>query len=361
MDSSSPSPVVSVLMSVYDGEKHLSETLDTLLGQTLPDFELVVVDDGSRDRTPEILEAYAARDPRIRRTRNERNLGLPVGLNRGLALCRAPLIARADADDLYVPRYLETQVGFLAANPSVGVVSSAFEIADADGRVLHLRRLPTADPQIRFGLLFMSRLFHPTATFRSALVREVGGYAEAFWTAQDYELWSRLYERTRFANQPVPLARYRRHPGATVARRGEPGELLSRSVTRRLLSGYLGRRLSLEEARLARILYYGKGDLGIDDLRRACELFERILERAREAEDAETLGRFRRRISTHLMERSRTLAEVDREAGRHFFWRSMRWYPARSRTGTLKYLGRLYGPRWAVEPARRWLRSRGRA
>jgi glycosyltransferase involved in cell wall biosynthesis len=354
MSRSESPPAVSVLMAVYNGEKYLAETLDTLLAQTLRGFELVVVDDGSSDRTAEILSAYAERDARIRPVHNERNLKLPGSLNRGLELCRAPLVARADADDLYVPEYLETQVRFLRDNPQIGVVSSAFHVADLDGRVLYTRCPPTDDRQIRFQLLFMSCLLHPTTVFRAHVVRDVGGYRDEYHMAEDYELWSRLRDRTRFANQAVPLVRYRRHPQAIMRNRGAVGEELSHSVSQRLLTEYLRVPVTLSDATVLRLLYRGIGALPLGSVPGGLTLLNRILGQARRVEDPRTVREFRERISQNLIERSVELADADRGVSRALFWSALRWNPTDRvrRINTIKLGGRLYVPERAVQYAR---------
>jgi len=357
MSDTDTCPVVSVLMSVHNGEKYLPETLDTLLAQTVSDFELVVIDDGSQDSTHEILRAYAQRDARIRPVRNERNMKLPASLNRGLKLCRAPLVARADADDLYVPQYLETQVGHLHNDPSVGVISSSFDVADADGTVLYTRYLPTEDPQIRFELLFMSRFLHPTTVFRAGLVHRAGGYNEEFHGAEDYELWARLRDETRFANHPTPLVRYRRHSETISQTRGSPGQQLSLSVSQRLLSGYLESSITLEDAAVLRTFFYGMSPLDPRSVSRGLVLLKQVLGRAAKRESSETVEGFRRRIARHLMSYSVELAESDRSASRGLFWQTLRLNPGGTllRKKTIRFCGRLYAPEGAVRYARKLL------
>jgi|GEM_PF-430860 len=353
-------PVVSVLMSVHNGEKYLPETLDTLLAQTMRDFELVVIDDGSQDSTHEILQAYAERDARIKPVRNERNMKLPASLNRGLKLCRAPLVARADADDLYLPEYLETQVAHLQANPSVGVISSAFHVADADGTVLYTRYLPTEDQQIRFELLFMSRLLHPTTVFRTDLVRGAGGYSEEHHGTEDYELWARLRDFTQFANHPEPLVRYRRHSETISETKGNAGQRLSLSVSQGLLSQYLGFVVTLEDADVLRAYFYGMAILNPRSVSRGSDLLKQILRQAAERESPETVERFRRRTARHLMSYSFALVESDRSASRNLFWCALRMNPggALPRKKTVRFLGRLYAPEGVVRYARKLLHER---
>jgi glycosyltransferase involved in cell wall biosynthesis len=236
-------PRVSVLMAVRNEEHYVDGAVESLLAQTLADFELVVVDDASTDATPALLEAWARRDTRVVVIRSEERLWTAAALNLGLARCRAPLVARADGDDLYAPERLELQVQFLDGHPEVGVVSCAYHRMDPNGEVFDTKRPPVSDAVIRLRSLFMNSLLHPGVIFRADVVRAVGGYDPAYWTAQDADLWARLLPHTRFANLPEPLVTYRVHDRSTMRSRGAAGQSLSRSIPRRLLSAYLGREL----------------------------------------------------------------------------------------------------------------------
>ena len=113
-------PAVSVILSVYNGEKYLAEAIDSILAQTFSDFELIIVDDGSSDSTASIARAYAQRDSRIRFMQLARNMGLADARNHGIAAARGEFATMMDADDISLPQRLEKQVGFLRANPAIG-------------------------------------------------------------------------------------------------------------------------------------------------------------------------------------------------------------------------------------------------
>ncbi|MFM8322677.1 MAG: glycosyltransferase [Chloroflexota bacterium] len=210
-------PAVSVLLPCYNAARTLPQTLDSLLRQTLADFEIVAVNDGSTDETPALLRAWAAREPRLRL------LDLPHGgiipaLNAGLAACRAPYVARLDADDLCEPQRLELQAAFLDRRPEVDVVSCrvrGFPPQDVrEGFAIYLEWLNglLTDAEIRRELFVESPLPHPSVTFRRAAVLDVGGYQEHGW-AEDYDLWLRLALRgCRFAKLPETLLAWREHP-----------------------------------------------------------------------------------------------------------------------------------------------------
>jgi len=200
-------PRVTVLMTVFNGERHLREAIDSVLGQSFGDFELVVVDDGSTDGTTAVLGAIT--DARVRVTRNATNIGLTRSLNSGLALARGMLIARHDADDVSEPDRLARQVAFLDANADVALVGACYTKIDDRGASLGLRTLPTDYDRIRWALHFYCPFVHSAAVFRAAAVRAMGGYDDAFIYAQDYDLWSRLAASHRMANLPEALVRYR--------------------------------------------------------------------------------------------------------------------------------------------------------
>lgn len=239
---------VSVLMSVHDGERYLGEAIASVLAQSLRDFELLIIDDGSTDQTASILAAARDADARVRILANERNLGLVASLNRGLAETRAPWIARMDADDRCHPRRLERQVDFLRRHPEVDVVGSRL-------RVMNRWRAwqpPEAHDDIVARLLFESPLYHPTVMIRRD--RDGGGlgervfYDETRVHAEDYDLWVRLAldHGARFANLPEVLLDYRMH-GSSVSRRHDAAQQRTASEIRRAQLRRLGIEASAAE------------------------------------------------------------------------------------------------------------------
>jgi glycosyltransferase involved in cell wall biosynthesis len=203
-------PKVSVVMPVYNGEAYLAEAIDSVLGQTLHDFELIAVDDASQDRSRAILERFARADDRIRVVANERNLGSSSALNRGWRVARARYIARLDADDMALPDRLSRQVDFLDAHQRVAAVGGAAITIDAHGRHMSVKRYPTTHRAIRSTLLRHNCLSHPSVTMRRAALEAVGGYRFRC-AAEDYDLWLRLSERFELATLPEPVILYRLH------------------------------------------------------------------------------------------------------------------------------------------------------
>lgn len=303
-------------MAVHNGERYLAEALDSVLAQTLSDFEVVVVDDASTDGTAKILDAYAQRDARFVVLRNEENRKLAASLNRGLAACRAPLVARADADDVNLPTRLERQVAFLDAHPEVGVVGCAYHTMYSDGRQRSTKTYVTDHATIRARQLFMSSLLHPGVVFRADVVRSVGGYDEAYWTAQDSDLWTRLRNRTRFANLPEPLVRYRTHEESILNKRGEDGRRLSMSIPGRALSALLRRPLSDDEVEAVVTLYRGSSALESDEVRRGLPLLMDVLDRVRETEPAAAARFVRREAASSILRQLWSYGRLDRPAQR---------------------------------------------
>ncbi len=205
-------PLVSVVLPVRDGAAFVAEAIGSILTQTLDAFELLVVDDGSRDATPAIIGGLAARDRRIR-VLTQPSLGLVPALNRGLAEARGPYVARMDADDLAMPERLARQVAALDAHPTVAALGSFCRVIGRDGTVLgHRHRRPPTEPAaIRCALRRGNCMIHPTMMLRRSAVLDAGGYRAAFRLAEDFDLWLRLAERHDLMNLPEPLLTYRQH------------------------------------------------------------------------------------------------------------------------------------------------------
>jgi glycosyltransferase involved in cell wall biosynthesis len=210
-------PKVSVLMSVYNGERYLRESVESILNQNFSHFEFVIVDDGSTDSTSEILENYARQDKRLRLVANASNLGLTRSLNRGLELACGEYVARQDADDVSAPERLISQVRFLEDHPEIGVVGSWITNIDEAGQQEAYKN-PTCPVLIGWTLLFSNCMAHPSIMLRRSLVDEGVFYRPEISYGQDYELWVRLSSQTRLANIPRCLCLRRRHERAISTR-----------------------------------------------------------------------------------------------------------------------------------------------
>ncbi len=206
------SGILNVLMPVHNAERYVAEAVNSILRQTYADFEFVIIDDGSTDRSHEILLSLAERDPRIRLV-SRPNTGLLRALNEGLALCRRQLVARMDADDIALPDRFERQIDYLVAHPDCVAVGCSMLRIDADGDLLCEEPMPQTHETIEARLLQgYGALPHPSAMIRRQQLAEVGGYREAYLGAEDHDLWLRLAERGRLANLAEPLIKVRIHP-----------------------------------------------------------------------------------------------------------------------------------------------------
>lgn len=324
-------PRVSVLMAAFNAAEFVSEAVEDILCQTMSDFELVVVEDGSSDDTLSILQGYAREDDRIVLLENRRNIGLPASLNHGLARCRAPIVARADADDRYMRDRLEQQLRFMEDHPEVGLLSCAIEKIDENGNKLFVAHFPARDGEIRMRELFINSFTHPGAMFRKDLVQEIGGYDVTYSVAQDADLWARLRRRTKAANLDLPLVRYRKHSRSASQAPSMEREQLRLTVRQRAIEEYLRRPVSLDEAGAMVDTFWPRESHPVDGrrLRTGVLGLREVLRRARECESKETRDYFKREVFLSLVAQAR-------QTGRHKMLRftliseAIRWQPVES-------------------------------
>ncbi len=200
-------PKITVLMSVHKGEKYLREAVDSILNQTFKDFEFLIINDGSTDRTAEILQSY--HNSRIRIINNEKNMGLTKSLNKGLRLAKGEYIARMDADDISYPNRLEVQYEYMEKNPDVGIVGSWNDVIDNVGNRTDFWKCNYSSEDIYYILNFRNCLTHCSILFKKELVINNGGYNETIKNAQDYELWSRISKVTKIHQIQKVLVKWR--------------------------------------------------------------------------------------------------------------------------------------------------------
>jgi glycosyltransferase involved in cell wall biosynthesis len=205
-------PIVSVIMSVYNGEKYLAAAIESIRAQTFSHFEFIIIDDGSADGSPQILKRFAEKDSRLR-VETRANKGLTRSLNEAIAQSRGEFLARMDADDVALPNRLQIQIDFLRAHPDVVLLGGGYELIDGAGRVLTRMIPPTDDATLQeHALSGRTPICHPLAMMRRDAVAKVGGYDESLAVAQDLDLWLKLGEVGKVACVPDVLLRYRQHP-----------------------------------------------------------------------------------------------------------------------------------------------------
>ena len=201
-------PKITVLMSVYNGERYLRESVDSIHNQTYTDFEFIIIDDGSTDSTQSIIDEYAAKDKRIITMQNNQRIHLTKSLNLGLKKARGIYIARQDADDISLPERLKTQIEYMEKNSEVGILGTSAEYIDGIGKHIKISLKQTNRNIIGWELLFHNPLIHSSVIFKSELVRSLGGYDEGFLRSQDYALWSKCSSFTIINKLPNILLKH---------------------------------------------------------------------------------------------------------------------------------------------------------
>jgi glycosyltransferase involved in cell wall biosynthesis len=221
-ESQPVTPVISVVMPTWNGERFLRPAIESILNQTFGDFELILIDDGSTDSTPRILADYKDKDKdgRLVVLTNERNVGIAAATNRGLAAARGEYIALQDHDDISLPHRFQTQVDFLRANQDIAVVGSAATLIDEDGANQGDFYQPCEELELKWELLWSCPVHCTTVMMKRTAIIEVGAYDEdpALRFAEAWDPLARIAMRYRIVNLPDRLALWRRHSTATSVR-----------------------------------------------------------------------------------------------------------------------------------------------
>jgi glycosyltransferase involved in cell wall biosynthesis len=200
-------PMITVLMSVYNGEKFLKEAMDSILTQTFTNFEFLIINDGSTDNSMEIIESY--NDSRIRLINNEKNLKLIASLNKGISLARGKYIARMDCDDISMPERLEKEVNFLENSLEYGLVGTCYTVIDGAGKEQYNKSYPSSNDLIKLFLSLNCPLAHGSIMARTELFKQNLYGSKEYSAVEDYELWTRIAKVTKIHNIPEYLFKYR--------------------------------------------------------------------------------------------------------------------------------------------------------
>ncbi len=226
-------PKVTVLMPVYNGEKYLRDAVLSILNQTFMDFEFLVINDGSTDKSLDLLKSF--HDPRIRLVNNEINLRLPATLNKGLRLARGTYIARMDCDDISLPERLARQVEYLDANPDVGLCSTDIYSMNVHGQVIDMPKDKIKGVPVEWRLFWENPIKHPTAMLRRRILADSNlAYRDVF--AEDFVLWCRLALVTKIQKLDYPLLLYRMAPGSIFHSNPAPHFVQAITASRALAS-----------------------------------------------------------------------------------------------------------------------------
>ena len=225
------SPVVSVVMSVYNGEKYLRDAIDSILNQSFADFEFIIINDGSSDKSLSIIQSY--NDKRIVLIDNDGNKGLIFSLNKGLEIAKGKYIARMDADDICLPERFDLQVKQFEVNPNAIIVGSDYYLLDGEKNT-YIKNINDSDYQ-KAVLLLTPCFCHPTVMMKNVFREKQVFYDKEFIHAEDYKLWTDLYSFGEYLNINKPLLKYRHHASQISNQKNE----LQLSISRRICENYL--------------------------------------------------------------------------------------------------------------------------
>jgi glycosyltransferase involved in cell wall biosynthesis len=292
---------VSVVLAARDAEATVGEAVESVLAQTSGDLELVIVDDGSTDRTGEIVAAID--DRRVRVLRNADPLGLAGALNVGLDAAGGTYVARMDADDLALPHWLEAVLGRIRAAPRVAVVGTGMIDLGADGDLGVVHRMPQGIRAVRWACLFSSPFFHSTVLLdRAVLEREQLRYDPSFGESEDYDLWARLLTVVDGDNIEDALVLYRKHDAQASTRRAALQRECQRRVALRQISAVAP---ELDESRVELAWLLGAGrDVPVGSAGEAAQALAELAE----AFDRRNGGRDGRRGAAWSLARARVAA-----------------------------------------------------
>lgn len=202
-------PLISVVMPVFNADRFVRKAIESILNQTLKNFEFIIVNDASTDMTPAIIRSYAKRDKRIRIINNIRNLKIAHSLNIGVSAAKADLIARMDADDVsHHPQRLEAQHLFLKKHPKVAIVGTNISIVDENQKEIWKREYQTRSKDLKKIMFRYSPFAHPTVMFRKKVFEELGGYDPNMIPCEDIDFWFKIGVKYDFGNIPRTLLRY---------------------------------------------------------------------------------------------------------------------------------------------------------
>jgi glycosyltransferase involved in cell wall biosynthesis len=232
--------LLTVLMTVYNGEPYLTEAVSSMLSQTYRDFRFLILDNASTDNSREVIRAF--NDPRIELVELPENIGQVAALNKGLAMIDTPFTARLDADDIAMPARLEKEMNEISkADPKVAVVGCWLQVIDREGRPVRVIKGILNDyPEFLFSLLReRTPLYHPSVIFRTQTIRELGGYDTNLPYAEDFDLWARLALAGYQARViPEPLCCYRVYEEQQSVTRGQVQRENTVKIRERIISGF---------------------------------------------------------------------------------------------------------------------------
>ena len=275
-------PLVTVLMTVYNGAEYLHASVQSILNQTFEDFELLIINDCSTDNSVKLIESF--HDKRIVVYNNERNLGQTKSLNIGLKLAKGKYVARMDADDMAFRLWLEKLVKFFEKHQECAAVGSQAIVIDGTGRIKKTRMVPGSFHEMIFRIFFDSPMNHVSVLLNRELILKNGGYDEEFKVTQDYELWSSLIRKNySIINIPEVLVSYRVHSSSKGFMEASKRALeeMSETIFRNIHS-FTDLKLTFDDAVGLCKLFYHTHDLNSEEFERAETNFSNIYSNMKE-------------------------------------------------------------------------------
>lgn len=212
------SPPITVLMPAFNSGPYLEAAIKSILTQTYINFELLIINDGSTDDTPKILNRYRKLDARIKLVNHPHRLGLVKTLNQGLKLASGTYIARMDADDISLPTRLSQQLKYLHINPKIAIVGSNVRVINATGKQIGTWYYPAFSKCLKWYMLFKCPFAHPSVMYVKKAILKLGGYPSNCPHCEDHALWLKVMCHYQGANVQKSLLLYRSHPRSITAR-----------------------------------------------------------------------------------------------------------------------------------------------
>ncbi len=274
MKKSKNLPFVSVLMPMHNEEKHVGEAIESILNQTYENFEFLIIDDGSIDKSPEIVLSY--KDPRIQYLKNKKNIGISNTLNRGLTLAKGKYIFRMDADDLSLPTRMEKQVQFMEAHPGIGLCGTNVLLFGTTNKEFKYYQ---HDKEIRTNLIAHPSISNGAMILRKSVLQKLDKWFDPQMdSAEDHDLWERMSHHTKFANLQEVLYHYRMHQGN--GHLAIPKKLVETVMTIRIriIQQHLKRNITSQEREIfEKALGSKKGTLNQEELLKFNHFLKNIL------------------------------------------------------------------------------------
>ena len=232
-------PKISVMMAVYNAERFLKDSIESILNQTFSDFEFIILDDHSTDNSYEIINEYAKRDNRILVLSNEKNLGIAESRTKSIKYAKGKYIAIADADDISVPTRLEKQLKYLEKHKECGVVGGFIQLFDSEtGKIIGYRKYYEDDVRIRKRIFIYSPIAQPASMIRKEVFDYIGFYNPEYPPVEDLDIWFRLGTKYKFANIQEVLINYRVHRNSATIKNMQRVKNLTLQIRQKYINGY---------------------------------------------------------------------------------------------------------------------------